>query len=470
MTKKMVWDLLLSEKRERPRPSTQPAKTEPFRNAFDMDYQRIVNSSSVRRLQDKAQVYPLQENDFTRTRLTHSLEVSSISRSMGDRIGFNLVDQNKMNEKQSRKLSSLLAVAGLVHDLGNPPFGHYGETIIRNWFSDNKLKLNKNKVDIFDYIYFDGNAQTIRIISRLQFLHDKYGMNFSYGTLATLLKYPWASNSQEAKNEGKIGFFVTEKGLIDDIVKETGMKASRAKTIKHHPATYLLEAADDIAYLFADLEDTLKKGYLPWPEVKCEILKITDVEKNLNKVRVDVEKASKINENGVIPSAECSAIEIMDFRVSCQSVCITEVCSEFLNNYDAIMKGEYNGSLLKNTNSIKMLIKKVREYCGKYAYSNNEVLSLELVGRSVLFSLLDKFIEAALDDKNFDDTKSANGKVFALVSENFKYIHMIDSQGHFVEKRLNKEERVRAVVDYISGMTDSFALNLHKKLAGIRLP
>lgn len=251
---KMEWCNLLSAKRER----VSETKDIPFRNAFDKDYERVISSSSVRRLQDKAQVFPLQENDFTRTRLTHSLEVSSIARSMGKRIGFCLKEQDKIKDNQTEELSSLLAVAGLVHDLGNPPFGHYGEDIIKEWFETNLESFGKADW-IKDYIYFDGNAQTIRILARLQFLQDRHGMNFSYGTLATLIKYPWSSTSDEAKKNKKTGYYLTEEDLISDILLTTGMK-DESGSIHRHPATYILEAADDISYLFADLEEAIYLG------------------------------------------------------------------------------------------------------------------------------------------------------------------------------------------------------------------
>src|SRR5574344_484769 len=186
---KMNWETLLSCERARKTTS----KIQPYRNCFEMDYQRVIPSSSLRRLQDKTQVFPLQENDFTRTRLTHSLEVSSLGRSIGAQVGDRLFKEGKITKEQTGMLPSLLSVCGLVHDLGNPPFGHYGEDVIKNWF---KKKAERNLFDKYskeilnDFCNFDGNAQTLRILSKLQYMTDCNGMNFCYGTLATLLKYP----------------------------------------------------------------------------------------------------------------------------------------------------------------------------------------------------------------------------------------------------------------------------------------
>lgn len=461
---KMEWIKLLSSERERD--STTP--NIPFRNAFDKDYERVISSSSVRRLQDKAQVFPLQENDFTRTRLTHSLEVSSIGRSLGKRIGHNLKQLGLMNDGQDEELASLLAVAGLVHDLGNPPFGHYGEDIIHEWFESNLNRFGAAGW-IKDFLYFDGNAQTIRILSRLQFLHDRHGMNFSFGTLGTLIKYPWSSESDQAAKTGKIGYFISEQELISKILISTGMKNEEGKVYRH-PATYLLEAADDIAYLFADLEDTAKKGYLPWEIVKEELLNAADKIKVFSGLREKLQKTTKRNIENKVPFEERLTNEVMDFRVFCQGVCIEKICNEFNSSYDAIMEGKYEGSLL-DCDATKEMINVVRNICVEYAYRNNEVLSLELIGKSVITSLLDKFIGAISDEKNYLKPRHESGKLYRLISKNFQYVQKLDENSKYLEsKKLNQHERVQLVVDFISCMTDSYALNLHKSLLGMRLP
>jgi len=461
---RMEWTKLLSSERER---ESTTAKV-PFRNTFDKDYERVISSSSVRRLQDKAQVFPLQENDFTRTRLTHSLEVSSIGRSLGLRVGYFLKERGKMSEDQDTELSSLLAVAGLVHDLGNPPFGHYGEDIIHEWFEHN-LKRFGTANWIKDYLNFDGNAQNIRILSRLQFLHDRNGMNFSFGTLGTLLKYPWSSESIQATKKKKIGYFLTEKPLIEKVLAATGMANDNGKVFRH-PATFLLEASDDIAYLFADLEDTAKKGYLPWENVKKELLKEAGKTDAFKKLSEKLKRTADENEENKVPFEERITNEVMDFRVFCQGVCIEHVCNEFLNNYDEIMEGKFDKELL-NCSATKDMVGTVRSICMEYAYRNTEVLSLELIGKSVLTSLLDKFVGAVADDKNYLKPKHENGKLFKLISTNFQYVQKLDDNSKFNEdKELTEQERVQLVIDFVSGMTDSYALNLHKTLLGMRLP
>lgn len=256
------WENLLSEERQR----KSQSKSLPHRNEFDKDYERIIYSSSLRRLQDKAQVFPLQNNDFTRTRLTHSLEVASLGRSLAWNIGDWLIKKEVFKDfSEAKELASLVEVSCLVHDLGNPPFGHYGEDIIRKWFDvwfdsdeykSTSIKFKElNEQQKYDFIFFEGNAQAIRILSKLQFLNDEYGANFTFATLGTLMKYPWASNDDKNKSRKnkKFGYFYSEQALFDEIKNKIGIDGCR------HPATYIMEAADDIAYLTADIEDAVKK-------------------------------------------------------------------------------------------------------------------------------------------------------------------------------------------------------------------
>lgn len=457
----MEWDKLFCEKRERPSTTTP----QPCRNCFDMDYDRIVYSSSLRRLQDKAQVFPLQENDFTRTRLTHSLEVSAIGRSLGANVGYQLREKGIFDEDKEKKLTSLLLVSGLVHDLGNPAFGHYGEDVIKHWFKENKCDICKNGLsNISDYTSFDGNAQTIRILTRLQILNDKNGMNFCYGTLATLMKYPWGSDSNE-NSKDKFGYFSSEKDLCEEILKQTGV-------INRHPATYLLEAADDICYLFADLEDAVKKHYLPWRSVFDEFKRMTNECKQFEQYKnivTYVEEKRKENINNNVQLDEIDLIDVQNFKIIGQGMLIKSVCDEFINSYDNIMTGQYDKNMLEYDN-IKEFANYIRNLCIKYAYQNKEVLSLELVGKEVLENLLNKFVFAVLDEEHYENGKFANGKLYSLISENFKYVQFFDRSGNNdPNRKLTPYQRVQIVTDFISGMTDSYALNLHKKLMGMKL-
>lgn len=460
----MIWSKLLNPGRERP--SRGPKLPDEHRSSFDMDYDRIVYSSSLRRLQDKAQVFPLQENDFTRTRLTHSLETSAIGRSLGVKVGrwINQVDPDDFPENYIYQLSSLLQVAGLVHDLGNPPFGHYGEELIKTWFRDpsNIYAQQLTPDELFDFTRYDGNAQTIRILSRLQFLKDRYGINFCFGTLGTLLKYPWPSSDPKAAAKSKFGFFRSEIDLGQRIIAETGLQ-------NRHPATYLLEAADDIAYLFADLEDAVKKGHLPWPTICQEFMDDDGLWAHYGEAQGRLRRDLKQLEASLVPLEEMNLISSRYFKLTGQVMAIDAVCGEFKDNYAAIMSGTYHRTLLE-ADAIRAFIDKVRKVCIEYAYSNDEVLSLELVAKSVLNTLLNRFIPAVLDEKA-GDARTESGKLYRLISRNFEYIQKLDlNSAYQKERKLSAYQRVQLGIDFISGMTDSYALNLHKKLLGLELP
>lgn len=464
------WDQLLNTERQR----ESLGKSLPHRNEFDKDYERIIYSSSLRRLQDKAQVFPLQNNDFIRTRLTHSLEVASLGRSLAWNIGSWLIEEEVFeNFQRAKELASLVEVSCLVHDLGNPPFGHYGEDIIRNWFDnwfkdasfdqaqENFGELNEQQKN--DFLYFEGNAQAIRILSKLQFLNDPYGANFTYGTLATLMKYPWASNDDNVTKKGKkkIGYFYAEKDLFEKISASVGIGKCR------HPATYILEAADDIAYLTADIEDAVKKGVFNWEE---EYLKIKG--KFGNTYEYAFKKLEEYREqalNNKVPNK--SLIDVQNFKVSIQGIMIFAVVESFKENYNQIMSGEFEGDLLTNS-SAKEIADELRSLAFKYVFSNKEVLTLELVGDRVITDLLSLFIEAVTNVKGLDKSKSKYEKLIHLISENFRHVQRFSKDGKpevdFSE--LTLYNRLLLVTDFISGMTDSYAVNLHQELLGVKLP
>lgn len=459
---KMKWKDLLSSERER----KSKSKISIYRNCFDMDYQRIIPSSSLRRLQDKTQVFPLQENDFTRTRLTHSLEVSSIGRSIGAQVAQLLIDKEKVSSEEQilvKQLPSLLATCGLVHDLGNPPFGHYGEDVIQEWFKDNKSKFHLEKQVINDFGNFDGNAQTLRILSKLQYMKDAYGMNCCYGTLATLIKYP--------NDNKKLSHFKSENELFDKIVSSTGMR--QGDKIYRHPATFLLEAADDIAYLFADLEDAVKKDPACLQEIINKIEKekgeIFTKEFSYDEFKKSIDEFD-LNKHEEMPTEDIISTKIMSLRVFFQAYCINKICEEFVNSYDEIMTGNYKKSLCESKNLVNIIGDNgiIRKLCIKYAYQNSEVLKLEIICKKVLTTLLDSFIKAILCE-DYKKPKEECGKFYSLISSNFKFIQHVDKNNNY-NKNLDKYSRIQLVIDYISGMTDSYALNLHKTLLGTKLP
>ena len=253
----MDWPTLLNPKRRRP-----TANPDDPRNAFARDFDRSIFSTPVKRLQDKAQVFPLETHDAVRTRLTHSLEVSSVARGLAARCADWLLTQDKITPDMERPIETIAATCGLIHDLGNPPFGHAGEDAIRTWFRREEHStllsaLLHDDQEIQDFLNFEGNAQSLRLVARLQILADDAGLNLTFGTLSALAKYLAPSHKAHPDHTNhafrKPGYFKSELNIVDQIRHETGTGAAR------NPICFLVEAADDIVYLPADIEDAVKK-------------------------------------------------------------------------------------------------------------------------------------------------------------------------------------------------------------------
>ena len=283
----MRWEQLLSTKRPR-EAVTKPKQKEDLRSEFEKDYHRIIGSASFRRLQDKTQVFPLDKSDFIRTRLTHSLEVSSYGKSLGQNIGeyiLTYIKDPNFTWKDKEEICNILECAGLIHDIGNPPFGHFGESVIRDWFKRNLpiMKFKGETVENLlteqmreDFYHFEGNAQALRLVTKLHYLVDEHGMNLTYALLHTIVKYPVPSVGIDKTTgnikDKKMGYYYADKDIFESIVKETGTDGKR------HPLTFILEAADDIAYKTADIEDAYVKGFISYYQLKEELRQLQESE------------------------------------------------------------------------------------------------------------------------------------------------------------------------------------------------
>jgi len=455
---------------------------EEHRNQFERDYDRIMSSSSLRRLQDKAQVFPLQDSDFIRTRLTHSMEVSAIARSFGTWLERTLINNKELEPYDLGKIPAMLATAGLVHDIGNPPFGHYGEDVIKKWFNkffeevskegvEYKLDLTEKQKD--DFLHFDGNAQGIRVLTKLQFLNHQFGINFTYGTLSILMKYPWNSSNEKAKPKKKFGFFKADEKTASEVIDKTvGLPETR------NPLTYLLEASDDIAYLGADIEDGVKKGIIPWEKIFNEkIAKEGSKIYNVYKENViELKEKHDLAKKNAFPDYLLTSVQ--NFKVWAQGQMIREVKQVFVNNYQDIMNGNFSGKdLLERTENAHLISELFNGLLTDFCFPNKEVLSLELVGDSVITDLLNIFVlECILDDSDFqNDHKLRSGKLFKMISNNFVFVHCLDDEKEnpFELKKicdLTDYSKLLIVTDFISGMTDSYAVDLHQKLKGVKMP
>lgn len=481
----MNWQQLLNDKRVKDigkETESQNHSSDP-RSQFQRDYDRCLFSTPVRRLQDKAQVFPLESHDSVRTRLTHSLEVSNVARGIAERIGSELASKEEIDQDQKQDIIHIASTCGLIHDLGNPPFGHAGEDAMRAWF---KAKLNNDDITIRDekqkkdFLNFEGNAQTIRLISKLQMLGDFSGLNLTAGTLATARKYI-ASSNEIKKNDNqsfkKLGFFQSEKDLLKDIEKATGTGNKR------HPITYMVEAADDIVYAIIDLEDALKKGAITWNFLREQLKDLipdtlNKAEKNIYDRALDqgfnkVDNQNNGNEECRSEFEELNGQAIAEARMSILrtnliGLNMEKAVDEFIHNYDAIMNGEYQEELVHNNE----VIKNCKKIAGKNVFQHPSILKLEIMGRNIIHDLMSHFwkgIEKFPYDEEEDGILKEKiypfeFKIYTLLSDNYKTVF----ENHFKINDIDDDKKqylkLQLLADYICGMTDNFAKELHKEV------
>lgn len=465
---KKLWDNLLISTRIRESENSLAAND--ARNPFDNDYSRVVMSSALRRLQDKTQVFPLEKEDFVRTRLTHSLEVSYFGENIGKSLEKILIDKKMLDASKMGYIPKILATAGLVHDLGNPPFGHYGEECIKNFFEDyfkERDKISEERL-VNDLQFFDGNVQTFRILTKLQFLGKEGGFNLTYPTLATIVKYPNGSDYKSEKN--KIGYYCSEEKLYKKIINELMPEMEG----KRYPLTFLLEAADDIAYCIADIEDGIQKRLLKLSDIKeklkeClkeEINKLDGIEEKVNELTMD--------------EAEKEKLMVQNLKIFLQGKMVSEVVEAFVKNQEAILKGKFQGEILQET-SCQKIREELSELTKEKIFKSKEIIEGEVLGYKVIRTLLENFVNAEMDVlTNNDHAKKQSKKLKSLISGNYKYIcEEIENKEleklkglkglKYDEKQIKIYNSLKLCVDFVSGMTDNYALNLFRKINGLNI-
>ncbi len=471
----MNWDQLLCD--ERIRQFTKSTTSHDLRSEFEKDYHRIIGSASFRRLQDKTQVFPLDKSDYIRTRLTHSLEVSSFGKSLGQSVGQRIIDDGldaDFGRQQREDICNILQCAGLIHDIGNPPFGHYGEGVFQEWFRTNLPVLQyKGKAlsDILteqqqaDFYHFEGNTQALRVVTKLHFLVDEHGMNLTKALLATIIKYPVASTEVRSIPGDirckKMGYFYADKDVFEDIQRSVGTNGCR------HPLTYLLEAADDIAYKTADIEDAIKKGKLTVRLLTEELEQRigpagTDGAGNnrfVEELRRKYEKAVGINH------MHPDMYAIQNWSIFVQGKALQAVTGSFIEHYDKIMQGEYNNDLFAGTET-DQLMKALGDIAYKYVFSSRPIYKLEVAADTIFNTLLDKFIRAAIYYDTDVTMTPLDERLTELIARDYRKIYEIYSKDRSENTKLYL--RLLLVTDYICGMTDSYAKNLYQELIGIQ--
>ena len=469
----MNWKQLLSPVRSRGIVSHTVNRQTDLRSEFEKDYHRIIGSASFRRLQDKTQVFPLDKSDFIRTRLTHSLEVSSFGKSLGQNIGENIIAYKRDPEftpQMKEDICNILQCAGLIHDIGNPPFGHFGETIIREWF-ENNLPVMKYKgqpvSDILtpqmreDFYHFEGNAQALRLVSKLHFLVDENGMNLTYALLNTIVKYPVSSLGIDKTTgnikDKKMGYYYADEELFEEIQKATGTNGKR------HPLTFILEASDDIAYKTADIEDAFVKGYISYKKL-MEELEVLDRE-NPDAKFLPAQKLRERYERGVERGVENpEEFAVKNWIVRVQGFLITCATYGFTSNYKAIMEGTYPYDLFHGTFAEKLM-----DLLGDLAYrevfTSDDIYKMEMTESTMLTFLMDRFVKAAVKYDTDQKMDSIDCRMISLISDNYKNAYHYHAVGKSEVEKLYL--RLLLVTDYICGMTDSYAKRLYQEMNGI---
>ena len=441
----MNWKQLISNKRFGLEEIHATRKDD--RSEFQRDFDRLIFSAPFRRLQNKTQVFPLPGSIFVHNRLTHSLEVSCVGRSLGDSIANRLLAKHpELADTHISEIGAIVSAACLAHDLGNPPFGHSGEKAISTYFSEGKgqtLREQLSPMEWEDLTHFEGNANAFRLLTH-QFLgRRKGGFVMTYSTLASIVKYPFPSIC--AGKKSKFGYFVSEQADYQKIATELGIKRMSKEeeppVYARHPLVFLVEAADDICYQMMDIEDAYKLKLLTPRETK-ELYLLFLNEKQRNRVEEVFGLVSDENE------------QIAYLRATAIGILIKECTQVFMENEESILEGMFEGALIKH---ISPTLKEAYQQCSKIAvekiYRSRDVLDIELAGFHVISTLLELMIDAVQSPE----------KAYSEL-----LINRVSSQYDINSPTLYG--KIQAVLDYISGMTDVYALDLYRKIKGNSLP
>ncbi len=423
-----MWQPFLSSKRIG---SSKPAadRSEISRSEFHKDYDRIIFSSAFRRLSDKTQVVPFPKSDYTRQRLTHSLEVSCVGRSLATSI-YDMVRHEIDKYVSQGDFEAIVAAACLAHDIGNPPFGHFGEKAIQDWAAANldqpqysKLTTSERK----DLIHFEGNAQSFRVLTRLQMSNRRGGMRLTAATLGALVKYPRPSDVKEPLLK-KHGYFQDDAELFQEVFKTAGRTADQHGQCARHPLALLSEAADDICYAIIDLEDGCKAGLIPVNEA-------LDILESLS--------TGSTGSNSMPESDRLSMGRAMSINA------LANQCAEvFQAHINSILDGSFRGPLIKQVPSAEPYTM-AKMSAVRQVFNSERVLELEAAGYRAIQGLLDILTSAALAESpsSFDQ-------------------HVRKLTNLRIEENMTSYQKLLACTDKVSGMTDRYCIELYRKLSG----
>jgi dGTPase len=425
----------------------------------------MIFSSAFRRLQNKTQIFPLPGNTFVHNRLTHSLEVASVGRSLGSLTGAELakshIGQSSTDAIRfyNYQLSNVIAAACLAHDIGNPSFGHSGESAISSYFKQNKNTLIDNvpliehfkKEEWLDLITFEGNANAFRLLT--QHFIGKYegGMGLTYATLAAILKYPCEASATDKSqtHRKKYGFFQSEKEIFESLVHEFGLQKDNSTdyiSTYRHPFVYLVEAADDICYRIIDLEDAHRINILTYEQISYYYLTVLD---QLDSNDINLNKINKTL-NGIGDNNE----KVAYLRSKAIGSLVNSCANIFIENQNSVLKGEFGSSIMDQLDKSCPIMDEIQKDSIKYIYNHHSVIELEITGYKVLSELLNIFAEAVLVQK----PNGLQRKTLLLIPPQFSFYKTEGASAY---------QKTMGVLDFISGMTDGYATSLYRKLMGI---
>ena len=440
----MKWQQLISSARWG-KQNTQRSATEQ-RTEFQRDYDRLIFSSPFRRLQNKTQVFPLPGSIFVHNRLTHSLEVSSVGRSLGADVARLLIPRYSGEDVAAlESISAIVSAACLAHDLGNPPFGHEGEAAIRSFFAEGEGLYLREQLPIEvwnDITHFDGNANTFRLLTHQFHGRRAGGFVMTYSTLAAIAKYPFSSS---LATHPKFGFFEAEREAFAHIFNELGIPTlethGKHQRFARHPLVFLVEAADDICYEVMDIEDAHKLRILSTEETRQLLLGFFSEE-----------------EQHMLSTAypeDTDAGEQIAYLRSCVINALERACVEvFVEHETEILAGTFKGSLISQLPApLSTAYQRCAEVARNRIYHSKEVADIELSGYHIIYTLLSLMTAAVVQPE-----KTYSKLLLRHVSSQYE-VHAPDLA-----------TRIMAVLDYLSGMTDVYALDLFRKVRGMQLP
>jgi dGTPase len=424
------------------------------RTDFQRDFDRIIFSAAFRRLQNKTQVFPLPGSVFVHNRLTHSLEVSSVGRSLGSIIGEFISETYAPELTEDSKafylhnLGNVLAAACLCHDVGNPAFGHSGEDAIASYFerNENDLKPKFSEKEWADLVNFEGNANAIRVLAHQQQGKDEGGIQLTLTTLASIAKYPCEAIARQKGiiHRKKFGFFQNEKEIFLEIAEKTNLisESNEPHIFKRHPFVWLVEAADDICYNIIDMEDAHRLGIVSTADCENLFLELIKSE-NQDTKRVEQKLTSISNDNERISYLRAKVINAL----------INKSIETYKENFDTILHGNLDKALLDIYKSNNKTLQDIESFSIEKIYNHKAVVEIENAGYNVMYELLDHFIPSVLKPK--DERKSYDKMALKLLPNQFLYEDGTEYQ------------KVLGVIDFVSGMTDNYATDLYRKIKGI---